>query len=135
MTPSFLIGVVDDDQDVRTSLADLLRAGGYRAACFGTAEEFLHSPDKDECACVLADISMPGMSGIDLLERLAPTLASRPVIVMTGQAEELWRDRALQAGAVGFIHKPFQPKGLLALLAKSVPGAQAETSMREDGEL
>ena len=65
MTPSFLIGVVDDDQDVRTSLADLLRAGGYRAACFGTAEEFLHSPDKDECACVFADIrnSMPSYAG------------------------------------------------------------------------
>src|ERR1700753_4475355 len=81
-TPSFLIGVVDDDQDVRTSLADLLRAGGYRAACFGTAEEFLHSPDKDECACVFADISMPGMSGIDLLEWLAPTLGSLPLILL-----------------------------------------------------
>jgi two-component system response regulator FixJ len=135
MTPSFLIGVVDDDQDVRTSLADLLRAGGYRAACFGTAEEFLESPDRDECACVFADISMPGMSGIDLLERFAPTLAHRPVIVMTGQAEDVWRARALQAGAVAFIHKPFQPKSLLALLAESVPEAQSETSVREDGEL
>src|ERR1700754_2520658 len=130
MTPSFLIGVVDDDQDVRTSLADLLRAGGYRAACFGTAEEFLHSPDKDECACVLADISMPGMSGIDLLERLAPTLASRPVIVMTGQAGDLWRDRALRAGAVGLVQKPFQPRALLALLAKSVKEVQLGKSMR-----
>jgi FixJ family two-component response regulator len=69
---------------------------------------------------VVADISMPGMSGIDLLQRLAPSLGSRPVIVMTGQPEDTWRERALRAGAIAFLHKPFQAKGLLALLAESI---------------
>lgn len=119
-TTPLLIGIVDDDDDVRTSLADLLRAGGYRTVCFETAENFLGSEDAGECACVVADIHMPGMSGIDLLEQLAPALNSPPVIVMTGQPEDSWRERALHAGAVAFVQKPFQPKALLTLLAESI---------------
>jgi FixJ family two-component response regulator len=124
MTNPFLIGIVDDDYHVRASLADLLRAGGYGAACYGTAEDFLDAKNASECAAIVADIHMPGMSGIELLERLAPILNSLPVVVMTGQPEDTWRDRALQAGAAGFVQKPFPPKGLLALLAETIQSSR-----------
>jgi FixJ family two-component response regulator len=118
MTPSFLIGIIDDDIFVRTSLADLLRASGFRTTCFECAEEFLESTERSECACVLADIHMEGMSGIELLE--VPAMTALPVIILTGQPEDFWRDRALQRGAVGFMQKPFQPKSLLALVTESI---------------
>jgi FixJ family two-component response regulator len=120
MTSPSLIGVVDDDSHVRTSLASLLRACGYRTTCFKSAEDFLRSSDRNKCACVLADINMDGISGIELLEMLVPTVSAPPVIIMTGQPEDFWRDRALQRGAAGFVQKPFLAKNLLALVTESI---------------
>jgi FixJ family two-component response regulator len=126
-TPSFrhmetkaLICVVDDDAILRESLGDLLRSVGYRAACFESAESFLASEERDRCGCVVADIHMSGLTGLDLAKRVASAVDAPKVILITGYPDECWRERALCAGAVGFLRKPIEPKTLLDLVERSV---------------
>jgi FixJ family two-component response regulator len=120
MNTQALICVVDDDAALRDSLSDLLRAAGYRAACFESAESFLASEERDGCGCVVADIHMPGLTGIDLAKRVAAAIDAPKVILITGHPEESWRERALYSGAAGFLRKPIESKTLLDLIERSV---------------
>jgi FixJ family two-component response regulator len=112
---------VDDDAEVRLSLADLLLACGYRVEHFESAEDLLGSTDRNECACALVDIDMPRMSGLEFLEEWMSNSSAPPVIVMTALSEEVWRARALRSGAAGFLQKPFPLHRLLDLLAEFGP--------------
>jgi FixJ family two-component response regulator len=119
MDKESLICVVDDDAVVRDSLSDLLRAAGYRAASFDSAESFLGSVDSRCCGCVVADIQMPGVTGIDLAKRVVATTDAPKIILITGHPEETWRERAMRSGASGFLRKPIDARSLFALIEGS----------------
>jgi FixJ family two-component response regulator len=120
MDTEALICVVDDDAVVRESLSDLLRSADYRVASFESAQSFLDSAERNECACVVADIHMRGLTGIDLAKRVAAAADAPKVILITGHLEECWRERALYSGAAGFLKKPIESKTLLDLVERSV---------------
>jgi FixJ family two-component response regulator len=121
-----LISIVDDDQVVRESIADLIEALGYAAITFASAEEFLESAQIDGTACLITDLQMPGVDGLELQRRLAATGYTTPIIFITAFPKERARDSALQAGAVAFLVKPFEEASLInsieAALALSAKG-------------
>jgi FixJ family two-component response regulator len=108
-----LIAVVDDDESVRTAVHGVLRSAGLKARTFGSAEEFLHSGDKDQTACLITDMPMPGMNGLELLAELASARHPIPVIFITAYGSPRLRDQARRAGAVQFLDKPFDDEVLL----------------------
>lgn len=116
-----LVSVVDDDESVRESLPDLLREFGFDASAFSSAEEFLSSGTLGQTKCLLLDIAMPGMSGLDLQQELRRRRESIPIIFITGQKDEVSREQAFQQGAVQFLYKPFSDTALLDALNSAVP--------------
>jgi len=108
-----LLSVVDDDESVRESLPDLLREFGFAARAFSSAQEFLASDYLDETRCLILDVAMPGMSGLDLQQELKRHGKQIPIIFITGQKEEDIRKRAFREGAVKFLYKPFSDSALL----------------------
>jgi FixJ family two-component response regulator len=111
-----LISIVDDDESIREATKGLVRSLGYQAATFASAEEFLHSKSVDNTSCLIADVQMPGLSGIDLQCRLIARGARMPTIIITAFPEEGTRLRAMTAGAVGYLCKPFSAESLLKCL-------------------
>ena len=108
-----LVVIVDDDELVRESLNGLMKAAGLPALTFASAEEFLTSGKQEHTACLIADIRMPGMSGLDLQARLNRDNLRIPIIFITAQGDEKMRMQALRAGAVEFLAKPFDDDVLL----------------------
>ena len=108
-----LISVVDDDESVRESLSGLIRSVGFGVMVFASAEEFLASNRLLDADCLILDVRMPGMSGIDLQRQLAATHTSIPVIFITAHGDEEARVRALNGGAVDYLLKPFSEEALL----------------------
>ncbi|MDM9627549.1 response regulator [Rhizobium sp. S152] len=115
-----LIGIVDDDPDIPSALASLIRSLGYKTACFPSAESLLTSSDLERLKCVISDIHMPNMSGLELVPLLKGVRPGLPVILMTGRFEQGLRERALYAGATAFVTKPFSLDDLLQAISKSV---------------
>ena len=101
------VSIIDDDESVRVATNRLVRSLGYVAHTFASADGFLQSPHVNDTACVIADVQMPGMSGIELQSHLIAQGRSVPMIFITAFPEESIRSRALKAGAVGFLSKPF----------------------------
>ena len=110
------IAIVDDDGSVRLALENLVRSLGYNARTFASAEETLQSPDLDEAACLIADVQMPGMSGVDLQDVLRKQGHHIPMVFITAFPEDRIRDRVLKAGAVCFLIKPFDSGKLIDCL-------------------
>jgi FixJ family two-component response regulator len=108
-----LVAVVDDDDLIRNALQGLLKAVGVSAAAFASAEEFLTSAEKQDIACLIADIRMPGMSGLELQAKLNAEHCRIPIIFITAHGDEKMRMQALRAGAVEFLAKPFDDEALL----------------------
>jgi len=108
-----LLSVVDDDEMLRESLPDLLREFGFAAQAFSSGQEFLSSDDLDQTRCLILDVAMPGMSGLDLQEELKRRGQAIPIIFITAQKDEDIRKRALRQGAVKFLYKPFSDTALL----------------------
>jgi FixJ family two-component response regulator len=115
-----MISIVDDDRSVREAAKALIRSLGYRAATFASAEEFLESDHLHDTACLITDVQMPGMSGVDLQCHLAANGYCMPVILVTAYPEESVRARALDAGAFGFLSKPFSEESLIACLDRAL---------------
>lgn len=111
-----IVAVVDDDESVRESLPDLIREFGFSAHAFASAEAFLASDIVAQTRCLVLDIVMPGMSGLDLQRELEGRRTGIPVIFITAQKEEALRERAFQQGAAGFLPKPFSDTSLLEAL-------------------
>jgi FixJ family two-component response regulator len=111
-----LVAVVDDDISVRESLPDLLREFGFAAHAFSSAEEFLASDSVGETKCLILDIAMPGMTGLDLQRELKIRAHKIPIIFITAQKDEVVRARAFDQGAAEFLLKPFSDTALLAAL-------------------
>jgi FixJ family two-component response regulator len=108
-----LVAIVDDDESVRSALQGLMKAVGLRAQAFTSAEEFLNSGQQHNTACLIADIRMPGMSGLDLQARLNSEHRRIPIIFITAHGDTNMRMQALRAGAVEFLAKPFSDDVLL----------------------
>jgi FixJ family two-component response regulator len=111
-----LISVVDDDESVRESLSGLIRSVGFGAMVFGSAEEFLSSNRLLDTDCLILDVRMPGMNGLELQRRLAASHMSIPVIFITAHGDEEARLRALNGGAVEYLLKPFSEEALLTAI-------------------
>ena len=110
---SKLIAIIDDDEAMRDSLRDLMEASGLVARCFGSAEEFLRSGLQRQAACLITDILMPKMSGLELQARLNAERCRIPTIFITAHGDTRMRMQALRAGAVEFLAKPFDDEALL----------------------
>src|SRR6266702_1541569 len=111
-----LISIIDDDESMRESTKGLLGSLGYQAATFASAEEFLQSERVEDTACLIADVRMPGLSGIDLQRQLIAHGVRMPTIFITAFPEEGTRHSAMTAGAVGYLGKPFSEESLLKCL-------------------
>ena len=111
-----LVSVVDDDESVRESLPDLLRELGYSVQAFSSAEEFLASDCVGETRCLILDIAMPGMTGLDLQQELPLRGQDIPIIYITAQADEFVRSCSLEQGAVACLFKPFSDTALFEAL-------------------
>lgn len=125
MTGSPLISILDDDKSVREATADLLQSHGYAAAAFASAEEFLQSEQLRHTSCVVSDVRMGGLSGVELQRQLADAGHRIPMIFLTAFPEEHIRAAALAGGAYGFFAKPVREDTLLPCLARALEGANA----------
>lgn len=119
-----LIAVVDDDESVRESLPDLLRQLGYAAAAFSSAEEFLDSGMVTDACCLILDVAMPGMSGFDLRDELHRRRLEVPIVFITARTEFGLHRRALLAGAVDCLAKPFSDAALVGALDNALRPAR-----------
>jgi FixJ family two-component response regulator len=120
---SKLIAIVDDDESVLRSLQDLIESDGLTALCFGSSEQFLGSEARNRAACLIADIRMPGMSGLQLQERLKAERSEIPIIFITAHGDPKMRIRAMRDGAVELLSKPFDDEVLLEIVHAAVKGA------------
>jgi FixJ family two-component response regulator len=107
------ISIVDDDDALRSSLENLIRSAGLAARSFSSAETFLSSDQVHETGCLVLDLRLPGMSGLELQRQLALNNSRIPIIFTTAHGDEDSRNRALTAGAVAFLYKPFHEQDLL----------------------
>jgi FixJ family two-component response regulator len=110
-----LISIVDDDLLVRQGLISLLRSAGFATQAFASAEEFLLLAHRDDIACLILDVGLPGISGLELQSQLTATVSNHrtPVVFMTARDDEATRQQALKGGAVDFLRKPVRREALL----------------------
>ncbi|AWU97014.1 DNA-binding response regulator (plasmid) [Azospirillum ramasamyi] len=125
MASDLTVFIVDDDDAIRDSLEVLLDCAGFRAESFSTPLAFLESGAPSRPGCLLVDVRMPQMSGLDLQERLASGGHAMPVVVMTGHGDVPLAVRAMKAGAVDFVEKPFEEEALLAAVRSALALARA----------
>ncbi len=113
---SRFVAIVDDDESVQRALQDLIESDGLSTLCFGSAEQFLDSEARNEAACLIADIRMPGMSGLELQAKLKAEQCRIPVIFITAHGDAEMRILAMREGAVEFLSKPFDDSVLLTIV-------------------
>ena len=115
-----IISIIDDDCIVREAVADLLQSLGYEVTAFESAEDFLGSGSLTETSCIITDLQMRGLDGLELQSRLIVQGHPTPVIFITAFPQERFRKRAMNAGAVGFLSKPFAEDDLIACVEKAL---------------
>jgi FixJ family two-component response regulator len=113
---SRLVAIVDDDESVQNALQDLIESDGLSAQRFGSAEQFLDSESQYEAACLIADVRLPGMSGLELQSKLKAQRRRLPIILITAHGDADMRIHAMREGAVEFLSKPFDDEVLLELV-------------------
>jgi FixJ family two-component response regulator len=113
---SRLVAIVDDDESVQLALRDLIEADGLPAICFGSAEQFLDSEARNKAACMITDIRMPGMSGLELQAKLKAERCRIPIIFISAHGDAEMRIHAMREGAVEFLSKPFDDAVLLEIV-------------------
>jgi FixJ family two-component response regulator len=112
--------VVDDDESVRDSLQSLIRSAGLSVETFGSAQQFLDNARSDEPSCLVLDVRLPGLNGLDLQRRLAETRIDTPIVFITGHGDIPMSVRAMKAGAVEFLTKPFRDEDLLDAIQQAL---------------
>lgn len=127
-----LIGVIDDEPSVRKSLRRLLTAARFRVEVFASAQEFLASPADDAFGCVLLDVQMPGLNGLELQRALTDAHRHVPIVFITGHGDIPTSVRAMRAGAVDFLAKPFDESELLTAIARALEKGGQEHKMRAE---
>jgi FixJ family two-component response regulator len=119
-----LVAIVDDDKSIRNATCDLLKAAGFTAAAFEDAESFLGWPTRSSVACLVADMRMPGMSGLELYEALAAGGESIPTVIITAHPDERTQSRARAAGICGYLSKPFAPDEFLDCVGEALAASR-----------
>jgi len=114
------IAIVDDDEQVREALGNLLRSVGYEVRAFCSAEDFLERPESDAFSCLVSDIQMPGMGGLELQKCIARSGTPLPVILMTAFPRDHVRRQAEEQGAAGFLPKPFDGSRMIECVARAL---------------
>jgi FixJ family two-component response regulator len=115
-----LISIIDDDEAVRAATENLVRSLGFVASTFASAEEFLNSSRLEETSCVITDVHMPGMTGVELQSYLLAHGHNLPMIFITAFPEDRTRERVRAAGAVGFLSKPFDGGAMIQCIDKAL---------------
>jgi len=133
--PDAIVFVVDDDVSVREALEGLIRSAGLRAETFRSAQEFLDRPRADLPSCLVLDVRLPGLSGLDLQKRMAEANLQIPIIFITGHGNVPAAVQAMKAGALEFLTKPFTDRDLLAAIEQAIKrdraARQHQAEMRE----
>ena len=119
---SRLVAIVDDDESVQHALQDLIESDGLSALCFSSAEQFLDSQARGKAACLIADIRMPGMSGLELQAKLKTEGCRIPIIFVTAHGDAGVRIQARREGAIEFLTKPFNDEVLLEIVHAAIEG-------------
>jgi FixJ family two-component response regulator len=119
-----VVAAVDDDFRVRESIESLVASAGHTPMIFASAEEFLQSTAPELAICLITDVKMPGMDGLELQRRLRLQYPWLPVIMMTAHHEDEIRERALRQGAAGFLYKPFDPTDLLGSISHALSASR-----------
>ena len=128
---SGFIAIVDDDKSVQTALQDLIESEGLSTLCFNSAEQFLHSSAQPRVACLIADIRMPGMSGLELQAKLKAERCRIPIIFITAHGDAKMRIQAMRDGAVEFLTKPFDNAVLLQTVHDAVEDHAKALGLRD----
>ena len=115
-----IVMVVDDDASVRSALARLFRTAGFAFQTFASAEEFLGGPGLASAACLVADVQMPGLRGLELQAICARKRPSLPIVMISAFEDAEAERQAIAAGAIAFLHKPFDGEALLAIVGQSI---------------
>jgi two-component system response regulator FixJ len=131
MGGSDLVHIIDDDDALRDSLSFLLSSAGIKTKTYETATGYANDPERGACGCILTDVRMPGMSGIDLLRKLKSDGLAVPVIVMTGHGDVPLAVEAMKLGALDFVEKPFDDDALIASV-RSALGEAKRNSVHEE---
>jgi FixJ family two-component response regulator len=130
MTPDSVVYLVDDDPGVRRAMARLLRAAGYQVATYGSAAEFLEAKSPDGPGCLVLDVRMPEVGGLELQQSLLRSGQSRPIVFITGHGDIPTSVQAMKAGAVDFLTKPVAEKDLLAAVDRALARDATERQKR-----
>ena len=128
-----IVFVVDDDASVREGLGSLIRSAGLRVETFASAQEFLARPRSDVPSCLVLDVRLPGLSGLDLQKRLAEVNIEIPIVFITGHGDVPTSVRAMKAGAVEFLTKPFVDRDLLDAIQQAIKRDRA--ARRQEAEM
>jgi FixJ family two-component response regulator len=120
-----MISIVDDDESIREATKSLVRSLGYQVATFGSAEEFLGSAEKMATACLITDVQMPGLGGVELQDRLIADGHHMPTIFISAFPDERVQRQVLGSGAIGYLHKPFGEDQLIECI---------DTALKRGGE-
>jgi len=118
--PEAVIAIVDDDLSVREGLESLIRSAGWRAESFATAQEFLARPRVEPPSCLILDLQLPGLSGLDLQKRMGEVQLEIPIVFLTGHGNIPASVQAMKAGAVEFLTKPFDEQDLLRAIEEAI---------------
>ena len=124
-----LIAVVDDDQSVREGLENLISSVGFEVKLFASSEDFLDSDVRLQTDCAILDVRLPGISGLELQQRLVAHGKSIPVIIITAQGDDQTQDEAVAAGAIAFLKKPFKEEVLLTALESALNRNKSDKSV------
>jgi FixJ family two-component response regulator len=130
--PDAIILVVDDDVSVREALGSLIRSAGLRVETFASAQEFLTRPQADVPSCLVLDVRLPGLSGLDLQKRMAEVNLEIPIVFITGHGDVPTSVQAMKAGALEFLTKPFADRDLLDAIQEAIKRDRAARQRRAE---
>jgi len=119
-----IVGIVDDDESVRMAIRSLLRSLGFKVETFGSAEDLLGSARLDDIACLIVDLRLPGMSGVDLQRQLLAAKRELPMVFISAHDDPVAQQQALTAGALAFLRKPFSEKALIDAIRSGLSHAE-----------
>jgi FixJ family two-component response regulator len=126
LTKTGIIAIVDDDEPLRQALGSVMKAAGFSARTFASAEEFLACDDCDDTACLILDVRLPGMSGIELQKQLSKTNSRLPIVFVTAHGDASLRDSLMRAGAAAFLYKPVRSDALLKEIRRALKESRTD---------